>query len=64
MLCAKFKWNLPNDSWEEDKNFTDRRTDDVQQVIKKTHLSFQLRRAENNNFAYMFNAFFSHLKWH
>ena len=46
MLCAKFGWNFPSGSWEEDENMkslqTDRQTDDGQQVIRKAHLSLQL----------------------
>ena len=59
MLCAKFGWNWPCCSWEEDENVkslqtdgqtdrqTDRRTDDGQQAIRKSQLSFQLRWAKN-----------------
>ena len=54
MICAKFGWNMPSGSGEEDENVkslqTDGRTDrqtDVQQVIRKAHLSFQLRWAKN-----------------
>ena len=51
MLCAKFGWNWPSGSGEEDENVkslqtnrrTDRQTDDGRQVIRKAHLSFQLR---------------------
>ena len=55
MLCAKFGWNWPSSSGEEVENVnslqtygqTDRRTDgqtdDGRQVIRKAHLSFQLR---------------------
>ena len=54
MLCAKFGWNWPSGSGEEDENVkslqtdgqTDRRTDDGRQVIRKAHLSFQLRWAK------------------
>ena len=49
MLFAKFGWNWPSGSGEEDENVkslqTDRQTDDGRQVIRKTHLSFQLRWA-------------------
>ena len=55
MLCTKFGWNWPSGSGEEDENVkslqtngqTDRRTDDGRQVIRKAHLSFQLRWAKN-----------------
>ena len=59
MLCAKFGWNWPGGSEEEDENVkslqtdrqTDRRTDGQtdagRQVIRKAHLSFQLRWAKN-----------------
>ena len=43
MLCAKFGWNWPSGSGEEDENVTD----DGRQVIRKVHLSFQLRWAKN-----------------
>ena len=55
MLCAKFGYNWPSGSGEEDENVkslqtdertdrrTDRETDDGRQVIRKAHLSFQLR---------------------
>ena len=50
MLCAKFGWNWLSSSGEEDENVkslqTDGQTDDVQQVIRKVHLSFQLRWAK------------------
>ena len=46
MLCAKFGWNWPGGSGEEDENVKTR-TDDGQQPIKKAHLSFQLRWAKN-----------------
>ena len=50
MLCAKFGWNWPSGSGEEDENakslqmdgWTNGQTDDGQQAIKKAHLSFQL----------------------
>ena len=53
MLCAKFGWDWLSGSGEEDKNVkslqtdgrTDRRKDDGRQVIRKAHLSFQLRWA-------------------
>ena len=53
MLCAKFGWNWP--SGFEDENVkslqrdgqTDGQTDDGRQVIRKAHLSFQLRWAKN-----------------
>ena len=56
ILCAKFGWNWPSGSGEEDKNVkslqtdrqTDRQTDDGRQVIRKAHLSFQLRWAKKN----------------
>ena len=64
MLCAKFGWNWPSGSGEEDENVkslqtdgrtdrqtdgqTDRQTDDGRQVIRKAHLSFQLRWAKNS----------------
>ena len=59
MLCAKFGWNWPSGSGEEDENVkslqtdrqtdrrTDRQTDDGQKVIRKALLSFQLRWAKN-----------------
>ena len=55
MHCAKFGWNWPRGSGEEDENVkslqtdgrTDRQTDDGRQVIKKAHSSFQLRWAKN-----------------
>ena len=63
MLCAKFGWNWPSGSGEEDDHVkslqtdrqtdrrTDRQTDDGRQVIRKAHLSFQLRWAiKNPNF--------------
>ena len=45
MLCAKFDWNWPSGSWEEDENVTslqtdrhtDGRTEDGQKVIRKAH---------------------------
>ena len=50
MLCAKFGWNWPSGSWEGDENVkslqTDGRIDDGQKVIRKAHLSFQLRWAK------------------
>ena len=54
MLCAKFGWNWPSGSGEEDENVkslqtdgrTDRQTDAGRQVIRKAHLSFQLRWAK------------------
>ena len=53
MFCAKFGWNWPNGSGEEDENVkslqTDGQTDEWQQVIRKAHLSFQLRWAKNDN---------------
>ena len=64
MLCAKFCWNWPSSSGEEDENVkslqtdrqTDRRqTDDGRQVIRKAHLSFQLRWAKNT--AFMLSSF-------
>ena len=60
MLCAKFGWNWPSGSGEEDENVkclqTDRQTDDGRQVIRKAHLSFQLRWA-NKTYAYTVYAF-------
>ena len=51
MLCAKFGWNWPSGSREEDENVkslqTDGQTDDGRQVIIKAYLSFQLRWAKN-----------------
>ena len=48
-VCAKFGWNWPYSSWEEVENRkslqTDRQTDDGWKVIRKAHLSFQLRWA-------------------
>ena len=53
ILCAKFGWNWPSGSGDEDENvkslqtdgrtdvLTDGGTDDGQQVIRKAHLSFQ-----------------------
>ena len=54
MLCAKFGWNWPSGSGEEDENVKslqmDRQTGRCrQQVIRKAHLSFQLRWAKNGN---------------
>ena len=65
MLCTKFGWNWPSGSGEEVENVkslqtdrqtdrrTDRRTDGQtdagRQVIRKAHLTFQLRWAKNNN---------------
>ena len=55
MLCAKFGWNWPSSSGEEDENVkiyrqtdgrTDGQTEDGRQVIRKAHLSFQLRWAK------------------
>ena len=50
LLCAKFGWNWPSGSGEEDENVkslqTDRQTGDGRQVIRKAHLSFQLRWAK------------------
>ena len=55
--CAKFGWNWPSGSGEEDENVKslhqdrgsdgrrDRQTDDGQQAIKKAHLNFHLRWA-------------------
>ena len=48
MLCAKFEWDSPSGSEEEDENVkslqtdeqTDWQTDDGRQVIRKSHLSF------------------------
>ena len=60
ILCAKFGWNWPNGFGEEDENVknlqtdgqtdrqTDGQTDDGRQVIRKAHLSFQLRWAKND----------------
>ena len=60
ILCAKFGWNWPSGSGEEDENVkslqtdrqtdgrTDGQTDDGRQVIRKAHLSFQLRWAKKN----------------
>ena len=56
MFCAKFGWNWPSGSVEEDENVkslqtdrqTDGQTDDGRQVIRKAHLSFQLRWAKKN----------------
>ena len=52
MLCVKFGWNRPSGSGEEMKMWkwrtdrqTDGQTDDRRQVIRKAHLSFQLRWA-------------------
>ena len=59
MLCAKFGWNWPSGSGEEDEHVkslqtdrqtdgqTDGQTDAGRQVIRKAHLSFQLRWAKN-----------------
>ena len=54
MFCAKFGWNRPSGSGEEDENvkslqMSDGQTDDRQQVIRKAHLSFQLRWANKIN---------------
>ena len=50
MHCAKFGWNWPS-GYGEDENVkslqTDWRTDDGKKVIRKAHLSFQLRWAKN-----------------
>ena len=43
MLCAIFGWNWPNDSREDENLKSYRQTDDWWQVIRKSHLSFQLR---------------------
>ena len=59
MLCAKFGWNWPSGSGEEDENVkslqtdrqTDGQTDAGRQVIRKAHLSFQLRWAKNKGSA-------------
>ena len=55
ILCAKFGWNWSSGSGEEDENVkslqtygqTNGQTDDGWQVIRKAHLSFQLRWAKN-----------------
>ena len=55
MLCAKFGWNWPSGSGEEDEHVkslqtdrqTDGQTDAGRQVIRKAHLSFQLTWAKN-----------------
>ena len=75
MLCAKFGWNWPSSSGEEDENVkkftdgqtgrqTDRQTDDGRQ---KAHLSFQLRWAKNyfKNFVscILFDDFILHYKY-
>ena len=60
-LCAKFGWNWPSGSGGEDENvkslqtdrWTDGRTDgqtDGRQVIRKAHMSFQLRELKNSFF--------------
>ena len=61
MLCAKFGWNWLSGSGEEDENvkslqtdgrtdrLTDRQTDNGRKVIRKAHLSFQLRWAKNDH---------------
>ena len=61
MLCAKIGWNWPSGSEEEDENVkslqtdrqtdgrTDGQTDAGRQVIRKAHLSFQLRWAKNTS---------------
>ena len=65
ILCAMFGWNWPSGSGEEDENVKslqterqtdgqtdgqmDGRTDDGQQVIRKAHLSFQLRWAKKGS---------------
>ena len=65
MLCAKFGWNWPSGSGEEVENRkslqTDRQTDDGRQVIRKAHLSFQLRWAKNQRDypVYQFNDWFN-----
>ena len=50
MLCAKFGWNWPSGSGEEDENVKSLHTytqmDDGQQAIRKGHLSYQLRWAK------------------
>ena len=60
MLCAKFGWNWPSGSGKEDENVkslqtdgqtdqqTEGPTDNGRQVIRKAHLSFQLRWAKNH----------------
>ena len=58
MLCAKFGWNWPSGSWEEDENVkslltdgnTDRWQTDWRQVIRKAHLSFQLGKLKTEGF--------------
>ena len=53
VLSVKFEWNWLS-GFGEDENVkftdgrTDRQTDDGQQVIRKTHLSFQLRWGKND----------------
>ena len=62
MLCAKFGWNWPSGSGEDENvkslqtdRQTDGWTDDGQQVIRKAHLSFQLRWAKNNDHLFTHN---------
>ena len=60
MLYAKLGWNWPSGSGEEVENRkslqtdgrTDGQTDDGRQVIRKAHLSFQLRWAKNDCIPY------------
>ena len=57
MFFAKFGWNWPKGSAEEDENVknlqtnrqTGRQTDDGRQVIRNAQLSFQLRWAKNSD---------------
>ena len=53
ILCAKFGWNWPSGS-DEDENVKSLRTDDGQQVIRKAHLSFQLSWANKNSWVRIF----------
>ena len=71
MLCAKFGWNWPSGSGEEDengKNFrqtdgrTDKQTDDGQQVIRKAHLSFQLIWAKKKESILIFPSQYDYIK--
>ena len=50
MFCAKFVWNWTSGSWEEVQNRKSLQRDgqrDRWQVIRKAHLSFQIRWANN-----------------
>ena len=62
MICAKFGWNWPSDSWEEDENVKKLQTDDGQQAIRKAQLSFQLRWVKKRqNYQKNFKIYFKNL---